>query len=115
MRLISCPQSTTRAHTRDRSRAGVPRRDRRIVHDAGRSACDYRGESLKLAAMLFSPDGARELSESMEETLTADFAPSAAEDAGKRWRKKCLRAAPALCLGNSRLRNFSDAFEEAES
>src|SRR5271154_7454456 len=29
------------------------------------------GDSLKLAAMLFSPDGARELSESMEETLTA--------------------------------------------
>ncbi len=55
------------------------------------------GDSLKLATMLFSPDGARELSESMEETLTAGLAPSAAEDAGKRLAEKMIaRGADAL-------------------
>ncbi len=56
-------------------------------------------ESLKLAAMLFSPDGARELSESMEETLTADLAPSAAEDAGKRLAEKMLARGAGALLG----------------
>lgn len=56
-------------------------------------------ESLKLAAMLFSPDGARELSESMEETLTADLAPSAAEDAGKRLAEKMLVRGAGALLG----------------
>ena len=57
------------------------------------------GDSLKLAAMLFSPDGARELSESMEETLTADLAPSAAEDAGKRFAEKMLARGAGALLG----------------
>lgn len=56
-------------------------------------------ERLKLAAMLFSPDGARELSESMEETLTADLAPSAAEDAGKRLAEKMLARGAGALLG----------------
>jgi hydroxymethylbilane synthase len=56
-------------------------------------------ESLKLAAMLFSPDGARELSESMEETLTAGLAPSAAEDAGKRLAEKMLARGAGALLG----------------
>jgi len=57
------------------------------------------GDSLKLAAMLFSPDGARELSESMEESLIADLAPSAAEDAGKRLAEKMLARGAAAILG----------------
>jgi len=57
------------------------------------------GDSLKLAAMLFSPDGARELSESMEESLSADLAPSAAEDAGKRLAEKMLARGAAALLG----------------
>ena len=57
------------------------------------------GDNLKLAAMLFSPDGARELSESMEETLTAGLAPSAAEDAGKRLAEKMLARGAGALLG----------------
>ncbi len=48
------------------------------------------GDTLALAAMLFSPDGARELSESMEEPIAHDLAPSAAENSGKRLAEKML-------------------------
>jgi hydroxymethylbilane synthase len=57
------------------------------------------GDTLVLAAMLFSPDGSRELSESMEESLTADLAPSAAEDAGKRLAEKMLARGAGALLG----------------
>jgi hydroxymethylbilane synthase len=57
------------------------------------------GETLVLAAMLFSPDGARDLSESMEESLTTDLALSAAEDAGKRLAEKMLARGAGALLG----------------
>jgi hydroxymethylbilane synthase len=55
------------------------------------------GDKLALAAILFSPDGARELSESMEDPMAPELAPSAAEAAGNRLAKKMLaRGAAAL-------------------
>lgn len=57
------------------------------------------GDTLALAAMLFSPDGARELSESIEDSLVFDLAPSAAEDSGKRFAKKMLARGAAALLG----------------
>jgi hydroxymethylbilane synthase len=57
------------------------------------------GETLVLAAMLFSPDGARDLSESMEESLTTDLVLSAAEDAGKRLAEKMLARGAGALLG----------------
>jgi hydroxymethylbilane synthase len=60
------------------------------------------GNTLALAAMLFSPDGARELSESMEDSITPDLAPSAAEDAGKRFAEKMLARGAAALLGQAR-------------
>ena len=47
-------------------------------------------DKLALAAMLFSPDGARELSEVIEGPLASDFAPSVAESSGKRLAEKML-------------------------
>jgi hydroxymethylbilane synthase len=60
------------------------------------------GDSLALAAMLFSPNGARELSESMEISITPDLAPAAAEDAGKRFAEKMLARGAAALLGHAR-------------
>src|SRR5208337_2716748 len=57
------------------------------------------GDTLALAAMLFSPDGARDLSESMREPIASDFAPSAAEDSGKRLAEKMLARGAAALLG----------------
>jgi hydroxymethylbilane synthase len=57
------------------------------------------GDTLALAAMLFSPDGARELSESMEEPLASDLAPAAAENSGKRLAEKMLARGAAAFLG----------------
>ena len=56
------------------------------------------GDALALAAILFSPDGARELSESMEEPLAPDLAPSAAENSGKRLAEKMLARDAAAIL-----------------
>ena len=56
------------------------------------------GDTLALAAILFSPDGARELSESMEEPLAPDLAPSAAENSGKRLAEKMLARDAAAIL-----------------
>ena len=56
------------------------------------------GDTLALAAILFSPDGARELSESMEEPLAPDLAPSAAENSGKRLAGKMLARDAAAIL-----------------
>jgi len=57
------------------------------------------GDTLALAAMLFSPDGARDLSESMREPIASDFAPTAAEDSGKRLAEKMLARGAAALLG----------------
>jgi len=57
------------------------------------------GDTLALAAMLFSPDGARELSESIEEPIATDFAPAAAENSGRRHAEKMLARGAAALLG----------------
>jgi len=56
------------------------------------------GDTLALAAILFSPDGARELSESMEQPLAPDLAPSAAENSGMRLANKMLARDAAAIL-----------------
>jgi hydroxymethylbilane synthase len=56
-------------------------------------------DKLALAAMLFSPDGARELSESMEESLASGFAPAAAEKSGKQLAEKMLSHGAGALLG----------------
>ena len=56
------------------------------------------GDTLALAAILFSPDGARELSESMEEPLAPGLAPSAAENSGIRLAEKMLARDAAAIL-----------------
>ena len=56
-----------------------------------------RADTLVVWAMLFSPDGSRELCESMEAPMVRDFAPAAAENSGKRLAEKMLaRGADAL-------------------
>jgi len=57
------------------------------------------GDTLALAAMLFSPDGARELSESSLEPLAADLAPDAAENSGRLLAQKMLARGAAALLG----------------
>jgi len=56
------------------------------------------GETLALAAILFSPDGERELSESMEEPIAPDLAPPAAEISGKRLAERMLARGAAAIL-----------------
>jgi hydroxymethylbilane synthase len=58
------------------------------------------GDTLALAAMLFSPEGARELSESIREPLASDLAPAAAENSGKRLAEKMLARGAAALLGH---------------
>jgi hydroxymethylbilane synthase len=58
------------------------------------------GDTLALAAMLFSPDGARELSESIREPLASALAPAAAENSGKRLAEKMLARGAAALLGH---------------
>jgi hydroxymethylbilane synthase len=57
------------------------------------------GDTLALATMLFSPDGAQELSESIEEPLASDLAPAAAQNSGKRLAQKMLARGAAALLG----------------
>ena len=57
------------------------------------------GDTLAIATMLFSPDGARELSESLIERLAADLAPAAAENSGKLLAEKMLARGAAALLG----------------
>ena len=57
------------------------------------------GDTLALAAMLFSPDGARELLESIREPLASDLAPAAAENSGSRLAEKMLARGAAAILG----------------
>ncbi len=56
-------------------------------------------DKLALAAMLFSSDGARELSDSIREPLASDLAPAAAENSGKRLAEKMLARGAAAILG----------------
>jgi hydroxymethylbilane synthase len=57
------------------------------------------GDMLELATMLFSPDGARELSESIREPIDALFAPFAADRSGKRLADKMLARGAGTLLG----------------
>ena len=57
------------------------------------------GDKLALAAMLFSPDGARELSELIEEPVASDLAPTIADNSGKRLAEKMLARGAAVLLG----------------
>jgi hydroxymethylbilane synthase len=56
--------------------------------------------TLTMRAILFSPDGAREISESIEDALDPAFAPSAAEKCGKRLAEKMLARGAAAMLGH---------------
>jgi hydroxymethylbilane synthase len=56
-------------------------------------------DKLSLAAMLFSPNGARELSDSMREPIAPDLAPAAAESSGKRLAEKMLARGAGALLG----------------
>ena len=58
------------------------------------------GGNLSVSAMLFSADGSRELSESIEEPVDADLAPSAAARAGERLAEKILARGGAELLGD---------------
>jgi len=53
---------------------------------------------LTMRAILFSPDGARELSESIEDPLDAELAPLSAERVGKRLAEKMLARGAAAML-----------------
>jgi hydroxymethylbilane synthase len=57
------------------------------------------GDTLALTTMLFSPDGARELSESMEDSLASDLAQAGAENSGKRLADKMLARGAGALLG----------------
>src|ERR1700722_14899196 len=57
------------------------------------------GVMLELATMLFSPDGAGELSESIREPIAGGFAPMAAENSGKRLAEKMLARGAGTLLG----------------
>jgi hydroxymethylbilane synthase len=57
------------------------------------------GDAFKLAAMLFSPDGARELVDAIIEPLDPNLAPSAAENSGQRLAEKMLARGAAAILG----------------
>ena len=58
------------------------------------------GETLALGAMLFSPDGARELSDAIVEPLALSLTSSAAENSGKRLAEKMLARGAAAILGH---------------
>jgi hydroxymethylbilane synthase len=57
-------------------------------------------KTLTMRAILFSPDGAREISESIEDALDPILAPSAAEKIGKRLAEKMLARGAAAMLGH---------------
>src|SRR5260370_19759753 len=56
--------------------------------------------TLTMRAILFSPDGAREISESIEDALDPQLAPSSAENIGKRLAAKMLARGAAAMLGH---------------
>jgi hypothetical protein len=53
-----------------------------------------------MRAILFSPDGTREISESIEDALDPKLAPAAAENTGKRLAAKMLARGAAAMLGH---------------
>ena len=53
-----------------------------------------------MRAILFSPDGAREISESIEDALDPKFAPPTAENTGKKLAEKMLARGAAAMLGH---------------
>jgi len=57
------------------------------------------GDTLALAAMLFSPDGARELLESIKDSIDALFVPAVAQNSGKFLAEKMLARGAAALLG----------------
>ena len=57
-------------------------------------------KTLTMRAILFSPDGAREISESTEDALDPKLAPPAAEKIGKRLAEKMLARGAAAMLGH---------------
>src|ERR1700722_11748356 len=57
------------------------------------------GNTLALATMLFSPDGSRELSESIRDPIATDLAPSAGETSGKRLAGEMLARGAGALLG----------------
>jgi hydroxymethylbilane synthase len=56
-------------------------------------------DRLDLATMLFSPDGARELSDSLSDPIAPELAPAAAEHSGKLLAEKVLARGAAGLLG----------------
>ncbi|MGA9723275.1 MAG: hydroxymethylbilane synthase [Candidatus Binatus sp.] len=59
-----------------------------------------RADTLVIWAMLFSPDGSRELSDAIIEARDPNLAPSAAEDSGRRLAEKMLARGAAAMLGH---------------
>jgi hydroxymethylbilane synthase len=57
------------------------------------------GDTLALAAILFSPDGAQELSDGIIDPLAPDLMPSAAENSGQRLAEAMLARGAAALLG----------------
>jgi hydroxymethylbilane synthase len=60
------------------------------------------GANLSIGAILFSPDGALEMLQSLDEPLDADLAPSAAESAGRALGEKMLARGAGEFLKDSR-------------
>jgi hydroxymethylbilane synthase len=58
-----------------------------------------KDDTLKIWAMLFSPDGEQELSDAILEPLAPDLAPPAAENSGKQLAEKMLARGAAALLG----------------
>jgi hydroxymethylbilane synthase len=56
--------------------------------------------TLTMRAILFSPEGDREIAESIEDVLDPELAPSAAEKCGKRLAEKMLARGAAAMLGH---------------
>ena len=57
------------------------------------------GDMLELATMLFSPDGSRELSQSIRDPIATDLVSSAAENSGRRLAEKMLARGAGALLG----------------
>ena len=59
-----------------------------------------RADTLVIWAMLFSPDGSRELSDAIIEARDPNLAPSAAENSGKGFAEEMLARGAAALLGH---------------
>jgi hydroxymethylbilane synthase len=57
------------------------------------------GDTLAIATMLFSPDGSRELSDSIRDPIATNLVPSAGETSGKRLAEKMLARGAGALLG----------------